>query len=82
MLKSPLKFLLTPAFMFTTATLAQSNDQLEIQCDQQYDRIVSKATEAQKAAVAKGDFAEITRLNLVRDTLQNSPNCVLEVITV
>lgn len=66
MLKNLLKFILIPVSMFANFALAQSNDQLESQCDQQYERIVSKATEAQKGAAAKGDFAEITRLNLVR----------------
>lgn len=66
MLKIQLKFLLIPVFIFSNATWAQSNDQLEIQCNQLYDRIVSKATAAQAGASAKGDFAEVTRINLIR----------------
>lgn len=49
-----------------SSLLAQSNSQVDVQCDNEYNKIIGDTTRDQQTAVAKGDIAEVTRLNLVR----------------
>jgi hypothetical protein len=68
-MKNSLYNLVIYAILLTTQgsnVLAQSNPQVDPQCDTEYNKIIGDTARDQQTAAARGDFAEITRLNLVR----------------